>query len=234
MSTLLYKALRRLLPKGHAFYLFPGGQHQLVIEATAEYPQAIKEFYETVRDSGIPGRIPADVLPDWEALYLLSGAGLTDAQRNAQILSRENAVGGLGADYQRGVLNDAFQSELDYPLRYVITAAAGPTAWTAGDPDVTAGQFEVPDPDEAELFIYENQGDPKAFDGELVVRGLDDDRALLEALTSEYYPGVYIISGPDGPGSWLEMPAARKDDFILRLLQLKMVSRWVIVQIRFI
>lgn len=235
----IYWTLKKLLPGGQALRLFPGFDMQLLVEALGEYPDFIREFYQQTRDSGIPGFIPEDMCGEWEEIYRLTGVGLTVEERNAQIAARDNAVGSEGKGYLENVLNDAFRSSITQYPRYVITARAvgapPPFDWseTAGDPDVSAGQFEDRLFD-AKLTIYEDQGDPKLIPGKLVVKSADDDRSLLNALDPDYYPGVFVISGPDGVGSWMDMSADREFDFVKKLLQIKPISRWAIVQVNFV
>lgn len=225
----IFPTLKRLLPTGHALSLFPGFQLTKLVEALAEYPALVRDFYRLVRQSGTPGQIPEDMLGEWEETYKLTAGTLTVAERNAQILARENAVGGAGRDYLEEILNDAFGDSLGYN-RYVITAGGD---WTCGDDDVTCGQFEDAS-DEAEIVIYEQQGDPAYIPGKLIYKTADDDRSALDTVSSDYWSGIFVISGPDGVGSWLELPADRETDFALKVLQIKPLSRWAIAQIHFV
>jgi hypothetical protein len=236
MSTIdnLIKALKKTYPNGHAFRLFRGLDFRLVNEGLLAEPNRIAAFNKKVRDSGIPGRLPSEALEDWEELFQLQeNASLSDEERNGRIKARFNAVGGQGKDYLEDVLNQQFQLLLgDY---IIYTATCGNPVITCGDPDATCGSF-IDSDDTDEIVIYENvppYTDPNLVLGTLIVKTDNDSRDLIPS-DSTYWGSFWFISGSDGLGSWLELPANRESEFIETVLKYKPVDSWVIAQVNFV
>jgi hypothetical protein len=233
MIEKLTKALIKLYPSGHAFRLFKNPWKNLNI-ALLEEGNRIIIFSRKVRDSGIPGQLPSEALSDWEELFQLKeSASLTDEERNQRIKSRFNAVGGQGKDYLQDVLNDAFKLLLGEYRIYVVRC--GDSISTCGNPISTCGSY-IESPTTAEIVIYENNppwSNPYLLLGTLIYKTDNDNPADIPA-DLDYWGVFWFISGPDGLGSFLEIPISRKNEFIETVLRHKPVDSWVVAQVNFV
>ncbi len=233
--TRLTKALTKLYPSGKAFKLFSTQWKNLNVALLAE-PVDIRAFMVKVRDSGIPGRLPSEALEDWEELFQFQGnATLTDDERNARIKARYDAVGGQGLDYLQDVLRGQF--DLLLGTYTIFTETCGNPTTTCGNPDSTCGSFINSD-STATITVYENNPpweNPAFRLGILIVKTENDLPSLIPGLDqSEYWGPFWFISGPDGLGSFLELPLDRKSEFIEAVLRIKPVDSWVVAQINFV
>ncbi len=228
-----FEALKSLFPDGAAFRFFSGKQSTQLIEALAEKPDDIKTFFDQVRDSGIPGRIPSAALSDWENFYLLQNIGsLTNAERNARIKARFDRVGAQGVDSLEDTLNDEFDNFLTY---FRDLTRCGKVESTCGAVLATCGAKVEDTTTDLKLEILENgiKHNPALIPGLLIIRDIDDDRVELPS-DSTLWPFIWFITGPEGLGSFLTMDLIRKTEFITAVLQVKPVNTWVIAQINFV
>lgn len=224
----LTKALTKLYPSGKAFKLFSTAWKSLNV-ALLEEPVDIRAFMVKVRDSGIPGRLPSEALEDWEELFQLQeNAVLTDVERNARIKARYDAVGGQGLDYLQDVLRDQFQFLVTY---FVFGARCNDGQTTCGNPVATCGTFfDADGPDILTLYENDPVRDPSTINGFLIKENIGDSRSLLPT-DSDYWKPIWIISGPDGLGSFFQLPAEREAEFVEAVLRIKPVRTWVLVQV---
>ena len=217
--------LRQLLPKGRAFQAFFGTDWYNFIDGLSQEPSRIADFYEDVRNSGIPGLIPSDALSDWETfLNLTEIPTLTDAERNDRIKSKISQVGGGGPDYLEEILETEFDE--DFEIIENLSSLLNPfTGATMGNPEMTCGSGATCTP------IYPNgiliAGPPTYINGTTEIEFVLPPDITL-------WPLIWFITGPLGYGDFVDLPADREDDFIKTVLALKPAHTWAIAQVNFI
>lgn len=250
------KFLRSLFPKGLAFRFFNGSYFKQLSEALAKEPERIKDFYDTVRDSGIPdcNILPDEALSDWETFLALSkNDSLTNVERCERIQGKFIAQGGQGPDYIQQVLQDAgfpvyvFENiPSDNPSFRQYTAALG--GFSLGG---------------SNLGAYTDRIDPRTVDGTLIagpptystarnysatLGGFSLGGANLgtyigtetteNEVTIPSDPATFIfiwfLTGPNGLNDFVDIPEDRKTDLISQILQIKPAHTWVILQANFI
>lgn len=251
--------LRRLLPKGSAFQAFFGTDWYNFLDGLSDEPERISGFYEDVRDSGIPGLIPHDALADWEEfLFLSDGSALTDEERNNRITAKVAQVGGGGPDYIEDILETEFQE--DFEILENLTASFSPFAGpTCGDPVITCGSgvtcaalsanglLIVGPPSYYNKKLFDVTCSPfltstcegtVAFGGTMTCgryTGIDILERVYELPTDpSLWPLIWFITGPGGLNDFVDLPLARREDFIKTVIALKPAHTWVIAQVNFV
>lgn len=259
MAVNFFKFLRRLLPKGSAFQAFFGTDWYNLLDGLSIEPNRIADFYEEVRDSGIPGRIPSAALEDWEEFLRLSdGSLLTDQERNDRIESKIAQIGGGGPEYIEGILETEFQEDFEIieNLSGALTPFAGPTM---GDPIITCGSgatcarlspngllivgppsffnkklFDIT----CDLSLTKTCEGTVPFGGTMTCgryTGIDIIERVYELPTDQaLWPLIWFITGPLGFNDFVDLPIARRNDFIKTVIGLKPAHTWVIAQVNFV
>jgi len=221
-----YTVIKKLLPKGLAFFLKDGTQHQQFIEALGMEPERIKIFFDKVRDSGIPdGNLPTEALPDWETfLGLQQNSSLSDAEKNERIKGKYTAQGGQGPDYLEETLQAA-----GYPV-YVVENPTG------ADPRPYLGILI------AGPAVYDNKkiivstlgsmtlGSKKL--GEYLGTRVFEIEKTISTDTDTWYD-YWFLTGAGGLGNFVNIPIEKKQDFIKQVLQIKPADSWVVAQVNF-
>jgi uncharacterized protein YmfQ (DUF2313 family) len=98
-----FTLLRDLLPEGDIFELIPDSDHEAVFKAMSIEFGRLEEFYRTVRDEAFPGKIDL-LLDEWVEIYNIN-PDLTDAEKQATILSYYTAIGNQSLNYIQTQIN---------------------------------------------------------------------------------------------------------------------------------
>ena len=257
MAIELFKTIKKLLPKGTAFQSFYGTDWYNFLDGLSVEPKRIADFFEEVRDSGIPGSIPLEALDEWEEfLYLSNNPLLSVQERNDRIESKIAQVGGGGPDYIEEILETEFDKDLEIVenLTSSFSPFAGPTM---GQPTATCGSgITCAKLSPNGLLIV---GPPVYFTDKLydvtcnVLTTCEGSQPSGGAMTCGRYSGVnvseveyelptdtslwpfiWFITGPLGLNDFFDLPIDRREDLIRTVISLKPANTWVIVQVNFI
>lgn len=221
--------IKKLYPKGKAFNLFPGKQFEKLNKAFSLEYERVKEFYDQVRNSGIPGLIPDEALEDWENFLALETiSGLTSFVRNSRIISKYAAQGGQGPGYIEKVLQDADfgvyvieNIPVQDPRPYLGYLVAGPALYETADKIYT--------------FTLGN-GDTL---GSGVTLGAYSGISIIEipyeipADPALWWP-IWFLTGPGGLGDFVNIPIERMSDFKKLIIQTKPGHTWIVAQVNFV
>jgi len=220
--------IKRLLPKGKAFKLFFGSTPEKIMKANALQAGRMKDFFDNVRDAGIPnGKLPVEALPDWEEFLALQGnSALSSQERNDRINGKYTAQGGQGPDYIQDTLQAA-----GYPV--YLQENPAPRI----DPRTVSGLLIPCSP------VYYTE---KTFSASLggTTMGQKSLGAYAGTGVYEYQYAIpadssrwvffNFLTGPGGVGDFVDISASKKHDFITQLIQIKPNHIWMIAQINFI
>jgi hypothetical protein len=246
------KIFKILLPTGRAFQAFYNSTFYKFIDALAQEPERICDFYNDIRDAGIPGKIPLEALPYWEDdLAIPQNDTLTVVQRNDRIKGKLAAKGGQGPGYIEATLQAA-----GFPVYvYENNPISNPDvrAYTSTLNGFTLGSG-------ATLGAYTDRIDPRTITGTLIAGpdiyiinknylatlgqftlGEYDLGQYIGNTTTEYqyvipavpsqYIFVWFLAGPGGLNDFVDIPAAMFTDFKRLILEIKPAHTWVIAQV---
>jgi uncharacterized protein YmfQ (DUF2313 family) len=221
------KMLRSLFPKGLVFRFFNNSTFRLFVEALAEEPLRVKTYSEGVRNGGIPGLLPDDVLSDWETFLALPyDSSLTVEERQSRIVGKYTAMGGQSVQYLQEVMQMAgfpvygFENVPIHINPTTITGhlIAGPPGWYSYKTYLAAlGGFQL-----GEYQLAEYSG--------TIVREIE---AEIPEIFSQYI-FIWFLCGSAGIGDFVDIPAARETDFKRLIESVKPAHTWVIAQVNFI
>ena len=246
--------LRSLFPRGQVFRLFRGTELRLVVDALAEMPNRIMDYFADMRDAGIPGFITDDAVPDWEDdLALLPDSALDMDQRKLRIAGKIAGQGGQGPEYIADTLQAAGFPV--YVFENIPSREPSVRHYVAALGDIELG--------EVELAEYTDRIDPRSLVGHLIygspiwetvknyTAALGDgelgDYSLGEysgtrvievaytiPATASRFIFIWILAGEAGINHFVDIPAERETDFRRLVESIKPTHTWCIAQVNFV
>lgn len=249
------KTIKILLGPGRAWLAPDGGTVDKIFTALSKEPAVICNYANTVRDIGIPGRIPDEGLDYWESdLALKKDTSMTNAERNQRIVAKLTAVGGQGSDYIERVIQSAgFDMYITENNPISNPDVRNYTSTLGG---VTLGSG-------ATLGGYTDRIDPRTVTGELIagpniIESIRNYSATLGGVTLgaqnlgqytstqtieyEYVipavPGRYIfvwfLHGPLGLNDFVDMSENMWLELRRIILEIKPAHTWCVAQVNIV
>lgn len=223
-----FKLVKEIVHNGDAYRLIKGQQHTDLMKALSDEPERIETFFELVQQSGIPdGNLPVDSLDDWETfLALPRNDSLSTTERNERITGKYTSQGGQGPDY----IQDTMQAA-GFPV-YVVENFP-----SVVDPHTLTGVY-IPGPP-----VYEaNRRNDATLGG--ITLGSKTLGAFLGTtidpidvpipIAPTRYRYIWFLTGSSGINDFVNIPIARKEDFLNQILQIKPAHTPVLAQVNFV
>lgn len=256
MSANICKAFKMLFPSGKAFDFIANGNQDKINKSLCQEPENIKLYFDTIRDAGLPGKIPSAFFSDWEDFLGIKNTGeLTETQRSQKILAKYISIGGQGKDYVKSILNHAGFDVYIYEnlpsdgmrsytslmgASYMGDVLMGNYTSRIDPRTLTDGTLLAGSPDYSLQRVYmATMGD--MYLGDTQMGGLGDfngDKIIATEYaipsTPERYVFFWFIAGQNGLYDFVDIPIERKTDFEEMILQIKPAHTWCIAQINWI
>lgn len=244
--------IKILLGNGRAWLMPTGGMVDKIFTALSKEPENICQYFNKVRDIGIPGKIPESGLDYWESdLALTKQMSMSVQQRNERIIAKLYATGGQSKYYIQSIIQSAGYN--------MYITENNPVE----NPDVrsyttTLGSFTLGSG--ATLGAYTDRIDPRTVIGTLIA-GPDiyesyknysstlggftlGSGAKLGTYTSTqtvsyqyvippnpaYYGLVWFLHGSLGLGNFVDMSQEQFNELKRIILEIKPAHTWIVVQ----
>lgn len=225
MSDLFFRVLRHLLPTGRAWRLFLGTQIDQFMRGLVEFMPAIREYIDLVWLDTQPQ--DTRQLAQWEGIFGLDPAGLTDQERRDRLAAAWTALGGQSPRYIQDVLQaagfDVYIHEWWVPGTNppVARDPSGTLSFVTAQDGVELMQDGGQDAEEGNL----DGGGPG--DGYLLPNGLSSEGGQVPAPSDPDQRPYVLYFGGQTFGDAAQIPATRRDEFETLLQMIKPAQQWL-------